>query len=167
MNIVPELSKKSKRNFVFHFTLRNKRHEAGQLCISMNNRPHFILGHFHTKGVKIMQESYPIARSERSRPLPDENFLPAPREKKSGHKKSDPKVDLMLVQLILCAAALLGVFGCKLLGGELYDTVRTKYITLVCDQTSIHQVIDAMSNRLFSTESTPLPSENSLVSSRP
>ena len=111
-----------------------------------------------------MQESYPIARSERSRPLPDENFLPAPREKKSGHKKSDPKVDLMLVQLILCAAALLGAFGCKLLGGELYDTVRAKYIALVCDQTSIHQVIDAMSNRLFSTESIPLPSENSSLS---
>ena len=65
----------------------------------------------------------------------------------------------MLVQLILCAIALLGAFGCKLLGGELYDTVRTKYITLVCDRTAIHQVVDAMSNRFFGAEREAAPSE--------
>lgn len=98
-----------------------------------------------------MQESYPIARTDRPRPLPDEDFLPPPREKKRVQKKSDPKVDLMLVQLILCGMALLGVFGLKLIGGELYDTVRAKYITLVCDRTAIYQVVDAMSTRLFGT----------------
>ena len=95
-----------------------------------------------------MQESYPIARPERTRPAPDEEFLPSPRDGKRK-KQSDPKVDLMLIQLILCAVALLGVFACKLIGGGFYDAVRLKYISMVCDRTAIHQVVDAMSNKLF------------------
>ena len=110
-----------------------------------------------------MQESYPISRPERTRPIPDEDFLPSPRDKKRTSKKSDPKVDLMLVQLILCAVALLGVFGCKLIGGELYDTVRSKYILMVCDRTAIHQVMEAMSSRIFTQEDQDVSSEVSSI----
>ncbi len=110
-----------------------------------------------------MQESYPISRPERTHPVTDEDFLPSPRDKKRGQKKSDPKVDLMIVQLILCGVALLGVFGCKLIGGELYETVRSRYILLVCDRTAIHQVVDAMSSRFFGGEEEPVSSEETPV----
>ena len=90
-----------------------------------------------------MQQNYPIARSER----PREEFSPTPRSKKNSATRKDPRVELTVIQLILCALALLGVFGLKFLGGDLYQAVKEKYVSLVCDRTSVHQVVETWVNR--------------------
>lgn len=60
-----------------------------------------------------------------------------------GKKKTDPKLNILFLQIIACAIVLLAALVIKLVGGDFYNELRVLYIATFEDKTSVSEVLDA------------------------
>lgn len=69
-------------------------------------------------------------------------------EQDNNLKPQDPKLKLILTQMVLCCLALLAAFGFKFIGGDVYSAVKEKYTSLFESNVSVGEVLDAMTRKL-------------------
>lgn len=74
-------------------------------------------------------------------------------------KKTDPKLNILFLQIIACAIVLLAALVIKLIGGSFYNELRALYIATFEDKTTVSEVLDAAKGFFWSNPDNSSTSE--------
>ncbi len=79
-----------------------------------------------------------------------ETIIQPPRK-----KEKDPVITFLKAQSLLCCLALVASVAIRLVGGEVYHTVKQKYVQWFCDTTSPQEVLDVFRQQNSAPTETP------------